>query len=126
MFVNTYRPPNQLPPARCYELGLALRDAIEAYSEGLRVALVASGGLSHFFNDEALDHQTLEALRAGDAQALCELPPHLLNSGNSEVRNWIVVAAACQEMQLAWDDYIPVYRTAAGTGCGLTFARWAA
>ena len=126
VFVNTYWPPNQLPPARCYELGLALRDAIEAYPEDLRVALVASGGLSHFVTDEALDQRTLEALRAGDAQALCELPPHLLNSGNSEVRNWIVVAAACQGMQLAWDDYIPVYRTAAGTGCGLTFARWAA
>jgi 3-O-methylgallate 3,4-dioxygenase len=105
---------------------LALREAIEAYPEDLRVALVASGGLSHFVTDEALDRRTLEALRAGDARALCDLPAHLLNSGNSEVRNWIVVAAACQGMQLAWDDYIPVYRTAAGTGCGLTFARWAA
>jgi hypothetical protein len=124
VFVNTYWPPNQLPPARCYELGLALREAIDAYPEDLRVALVASGGLSHFVTDEELDRQTLEALRAGDAEALCRLPLHRLNSGNSEVRNWIVVAAACQEERLAWDDYIPVYRTPAGTGCGLTFARW--
>ena len=126
VFVNTYWPPNQLPPARCYELGVALRQAIEAYPESLRVALVASGGLSHFVTDEELDRRTLEALRAGDAQALCRLPAHLLNSGNSEVRNWIVVAAACRDLSLAWDDYIPVYRTSAGTGCGLTFARWAA
>lgn len=125
LFVNTYWPPNQLPPARCYELGLALREAIDGYSDDLRVALVASGGLSHFVTDEELDRRTLEALRAGDAQSLCSLPPHLLNSGNSEVRNWIVVAAACEGMQFAWDEYIPVYRTAAGTGCGLTFARWA-
>jgi hypothetical protein len=126
VFVNTYWPPNQLPPARCYELGLALRQAIEAFPEGVRVALVASGGLSHFVTDEELDRRTLEALRAGDALALCRLPAHLLNSGNSEVRNWIVVAAACQDLSLVWDDYIPVYRTPAGTGCGLAFARWAA
>lgn len=126
VFVNTYWPPNQLAPARCYELGLALGEAIESYPEDLRVAIVASGGLSHFVTDEELDRQTLDALRAGDRQALCGLPAHLLNSGNSEVRNWIVVAAACRDMQLAWDDYIPVYRTPAGTGCGLTFARWAA
>jgi catalytic LigB subunit of aromatic ring-opening dioxygenase len=126
VLVNTYWPPNQLAPARCYELGLALREAIEAYPEGLRVALVASGGLSHFVTDEELDRRTLDALRAGDAQALCRLPAHLLNSGNSEVRNWIVVAAACQDLALGWDEYIPVYRTAAGTGCGLAFARWAA
>ena len=126
VFVNTYWPPNQLPLARCWELGIALREAIDSYPEDLRVALIASGGLSHFVTDEELDRQTLEALRAGDARALCDLPPHLLNSGNSEVRNWIVVAAACRDLTLAWDDYIPVYRTAAGTGCGLAFARWAA
>jgi hypothetical protein len=126
LLVNTYWRPNQLPPARCYELGLALREAIDAYPDEVRVGLIASGGLSHFVTDEELDRRTLEALRAGDAQALCGLPPHLLNSGNSEVRNWIVVAAACREMRLAWDDYIPVYRTPAGTGCGLAFARWAA
>lgn len=126
VFVNTYWPPNQLAPRRCLELGRALRAAIESYPEPLRVGLVASGGLSHFVTDEELDQQTLQALRSGDAEALCELPLHLLNSGNSEVRNWIVVAAACEELNLVWDDYIPVYRTAAGTGCGLTFARWAA
>ena len=126
VFVNTYWPPNQLTPRRCYELGLALREAIDAYPEDLRVGVVASGGLSHFVTDEELDGRTLAALRSGDAEALCELPLHLLNSGNSEVRNWIVVAAACRDMQLAWDDYIPVYRTHAGTGCGLVFARWAA
>lgn len=126
VFVNTYWAPNQLPPARCYQLGVALRQAIEAYPEDVRVAVVASGGLSHFVTDEELDRRTLEALRRGDGEALCSLPPHLLNSGNSEVRNWIVVAAACRDMQLSWDDYIPVYRTAAGTGCGLAFAQWVA
>jgi hypothetical protein len=124
VYVNNYWPPNQLPPRRCWQLGAALRGAIESYPEDLRVAIVASGGLSHFVTDESLDEQVLAALRTGDGEVLCDLPAHLLNSGNSEIRNWIALAAACLDMELAWDDYIPVYRTPAGTGCGLTFARW--
>jgi 3-O-methylgallate 3,4-dioxygenase len=49
---------------------------------------------------------------------------HLLNAGSSEIRNWIAVSAACTHLKLAWDEYIPVYRTVAGTGCGLGFACW--
>jgi len=124
VFVNGYWPPNQLPPTRCYDLGRALRRALEEMPDDLRVALVASGGLSHFVTDERLDHQVLAALRAGDEQGLRGLPVHLLNSGNSEIRNWVTVAAACEDRRMAWDEYIPVYRTPVGTGCGLAFARW--
>jgi hypothetical protein len=126
LIVNTYWPPNQVPPARCWELGLALRELIDSYPEDLRVAVVASGGLSHFVTDEDLDMKTLEPLRAGNPKGLLDLPPHLLNSGNSEIRNWIALAACCEEMVFAWDEYIPVYRTACGTGCGMAFARWGA
>ncbi len=124
VFVNTYWPPNQMLPARCYELGVAIRELIASYPEDLRVAVVASGGLSHFVTDEDLDMQTLRALRSGDPKALLELPIHLLNSGNSEIRNWMTLATACEGMKLAWDEYVPVYRTGAGTGCGMAFARW--
>jgi hypothetical protein len=126
LILNSYWPPNQLTPARCWEVGLALRAAIESYPEDLRVAVVASGGLSHFVTDEDLDMKTLEPLRAGDGKALVDLPPQLLNSGNSEVRNWIALAACSEDLPLAWDEYIPVYRTACGTGCGMAFARWGA
>ena len=122
--VNTYWPPNQMPPQRCWDLGLALREIIESYPEDLRVAVVASGGLSHFVTDEDLDLKTLEPLRAGNPEGLLDLPPHLLNSGNSEIRNWMTVAACCRDIGYAWDEYIPVYRTAVGTGCGVAFARW--
>jgi catalytic LigB subunit of aromatic ring-opening dioxygenase len=124
VYVNDYWPPNQLPPPRCFELGLALRRAIEAFPRDLRVAVVASGGLSHFVTDERLDRQVLESLRTGDNKALCALPPHLLTSGSSEIRNWIVLAAACADMPVAWHEYVPVYRTAVGTGCGLAFLRF--
>jgi hypothetical protein len=124
VFVNTYFPPNQPTPSRCYDLGLALHQAIETSPADLRVGIVASGGLSHFVTDERLDHQLLAALRAGSEEQLRAIPRKLLNAGSSEIRNWIAVAAASKHLKLVWDEYIPVYRTPAGTGCGLGFACW--
>lgn len=124
VLVNTYYPPSQPTPSRCYDLGRALRRAIEQSPANLRVGMVASGGLSHFVTDEDLDHKVLSALRERSEEQLRTLPRHLLNSGSSEIRNWVVVAAACEHLNYAWDEYIPIYRTAAGTGCGLAFASW--
>jgi Catalytic LigB subunit of aromatic ring-opening dioxygenase len=124
VYLNTYWPPNQVPPRRCWQLGVALRRAIEDYPEPLRVAAVASGGLSHFVTDEVLDTCVREALRAGDEAALSSLPAHKLNGGNSEIRNWIALAALCRGLEVAWDVYEPVYRTPVGTGCGLSFMCW--
>lgn len=124
LLLNTYFPPNQVPAARCYELGRVLRAAIDAYPDALRVALVASGGLSHFVTDEALDHRVLDALRTGDHDALHAIPEKLLHAGSSEIRAWFALAAACADRPVAWDEYVPVYRTPAGTGVGLGFLRY--
>jgi hypothetical protein len=124
VFVNTYFPPNQPTPSRCYDLGLALHQAIETSPADLRIGIVASGGLSHFVTDERLDRQVFAALPAGSEEQLRAIPRKLLNAGSSEIRNWIVVAAASKHLKLVWDEYIPVYRTPAGTGCGLGFACW--
>ena len=124
IFINTYFPPNQPTPSRCYDLGLALHQAIESSPTELRVGIVASGGLSHFVTDERLDNQLLAALRSGSEEQLRAIPRKLLNAGSSEIRNWIAVAAASKYLKLVWDEYIPVYRTPAGTGCGLGFACW--
>ena len=59
IMVNTYYPPNQPTPKRCYEIGRAVRSAIEAFPGKERVAVLASGGLSHFVVDEELDTWTL-------------------------------------------------------------------
>jgi Catalytic LigB subunit of aromatic ring-opening dioxygenase len=123
--LNTYYPPNQPSPRRCYRLGQAIREAIEGYAEGLRIGVVASGGLSHFTVDEALDGELIRALREKDAQALQTLPREQLNSGSSEIRNWICAAGALEHLDLSWVDYFPGYRTSAGTGTGLCFASWA-
>ena len=124
VLLNTFYPPNQPSPARCHDLGRALRLAIGESSLPLRVALVASGGLSHFVVDEALDELVLGALRSGDGEALRTLPTERLEAGASEIRNWITVAGAMDGSAVEWVEYVPVRRSPAGTGVGCAFASW--
>ena len=122
VLLNTYFPPNQPTPRRCYRLGQAIRRAIESWPGRARVGIVGSGGLSHFVVDEALDRAVIAALAEKDQEALETLPRRKLNSGSSEIRNWICAAGASEHLSLAWSAYVPGYRTPAGTGTGLGFA----
>jgi 3-O-methylgallate 3,4-dioxygenase len=122
--INTYYPPNQPTPRRCYKLGQAIRAAVESYPGDKRVGIVGSGGLSHFVVDEALDRGLIDMMRRKDAAAIQGLPREKLNSGSSEIRNWICVAGAVEHLSLEWSLYEPGYRTPAGTGTGLGFAFW--
>ena len=124
IFLNTYYPPNQPSPRRCHRLGQAIREAVRSFPGEQRVGVVASGGLSHFTVNETLDAEVIRALREKDAEALCRLPRHMLEAGNSEIRNWICMAGAVDHLDLKSMAYIPGYRTPAGTGTGLCFAVW--
>jgi hypothetical protein len=125
IFLNTYFPPNQPRPRRCYEFGQALRKAIEAYKDDLRVGVLASGGLSHFLVDEDFDRAILKACADKNAEFLKTLPRNKLHAGSSEILNWVAVAGAVEHLDLTWFEYVPGYRTPAGTGTGLSFASWA-
>jgi Catalytic LigB subunit of aromatic ring-opening dioxygenase len=124
VLINTYFPPNQPTPRRCYKLGQAICEAVESYPGDARIGIVGSGGLSHFVVDEALDRGILDALARKDGEALQSLPRHKLNSGSSEIRMWICVAGAVEHLDFAWSRYVPGYRTPAGSGTGLGFALW--
>ena len=126
VFQNTCYPPNQPSPRRSFALGEAVAAAVESWPEAARVAIVASGGLSHFVVDEELDRGLLGALERKDAEALGSLPRERLYSAGSEVLNWVALGGAMQHTALAMEllDYVPVYRTPAGTGGGWAFARW--
>ncbi len=124
VMVNTYFPPNQPTAGRCYGFGRALRGAVESWDSDARVAVVASGGLSHFVIDEELDHRVLEAFRSQDSARISAIPQDELVSGSSEIRNWVVVSGATEHLDLEVVDYVPTYRSPAGTGCGMAFARW--
>jgi len=121
LVVNTYYPPNQPTPGRCFALGRAVRSAVERFPADKRIGILASGGLSHFTIDEELDRRVMSACTAGDEAALAAIPAAKLNSGSSEIRNWMVMAGAAAGMTAAWQEYVPLYRTPAGTGCGMAF-----
>jgi len=126
ILLNTYYPPNQVTPKRCVELGLRLNDIVQSYPADLRIGILASGGLSHFVVDEDLDRGIIAAMKHNRLEYLAQLDPKRLQAGSSEIRSWIVTAAAAASAGLNLDevDYVPAYRTPALTGIGLGFARW--
>jgi 3-O-methylgallate 3,4-dioxygenase len=124
VFINTYYPPNVPSAARCYALGRELRRAVETWAPGARVAVIASGGLTHFVIDEDLDRGVLDSIATKDAAGLAGIPRGKLRSGNSEILNWVTAAAVLEGLTPTILDYVPGYRTPAGTGTGMAFARW--
>jgi Catalytic LigB subunit of aromatic ring-opening dioxygenase len=124
VFLNTYYPPNQPSPQRCFDLGSAIRDLVATFPDDIRVGILASGGLSHFMVNEELDRKIVGAIERKDHDTLTSLPANLLHTGSSEIRNWICVAAAAKDLKLDWISYVPAYRSRAMTGVGLCFAHW--
>lgn len=118
--------PNQATPARCYALGQSLRRAIERWGEDRRVAVVASGGLSHQIIDEELDRMVIDALQHKDVPVLKGLSRERLNGapGTPEILNWVTLAGVAEDRPMTLIDYIPAYRSLLGTGHGLTYAYW--
>jgi len=89
---------------RCYRLGQALRRAIESYPDDIKVAIVATGGLSHQvhgeragFNNTAWDAQFLELIE-NDPVRLTEMTQaELATLGGmegAEVIMWLVMRGA--------------------------------
>ena len=126
VLLNTYFPPNTPTAARCFEIGKAIASAVRASAGGERVAVVASGGLSHFLCEEAFDRAILAALKARDVDVLTRVPQEALLSGSSEIRNWITVSAMLPHLDMDFTEYLPVRRTPVGTGIGLAFVTWGA
>ena len=58
------------------------------------------------------------------ASPLRILPWNKLHAGSSEILNWVAIAGALEGLRLDWFEYVPGYRTPAGTGTGLSFATW--
>lgn len=121
--VNAYFPP--MPSARrCYDLGRSIAQALKGRPE--KVAIMASGGLSHDprgpragWIDTLLDRWVLRQLESGNSEALChlfEFDSDTLRSGTGEIRSWIVVAGACSEAKATIIDYIPAHHAVTGLG----------
>lgn len=96
IIVNVYLAP-QPTPARCFQVGEALRDIL--LRSGRTVALLASGGMSHYPgtpkypNPEFdFDRELLGRLAKGDGAVMRQMSSKLLDEkGNVELRTWMVL-----------------------------------
>ena len=123
-------------PRPSYSLGQAVRGAIESAASDARVAVLGIGGLSHFIVNEELDRSIIQAMQEHNGEFLSSvvLPLDRREPGStsrhrrpgmtSQTRNWFATAGASGDLQMELIDYIPCYRTPAGTGCGVCFAKW--
>jgi hypothetical protein len=126
IFINTFYPPNQPPAKRVLEFGRSVGRAIRSWDGRARVGIAASGGFSHFVIDETLDKQILAAMAKGDVSSLLAVPEWYYQSGTSEIKNWIAAMGALEGAKLKFElvDYVPCYRSLAGTGNAMAFGLW--
>ncbi|MEJ0084973.1 MAG: hypothetical protein WDO72_04795 [Pseudomonadota bacterium] len=124
VMLNTWFAPNVPTPGRCFRIGRALRAAISEVSLDMRVAVVCGGGMSHVGIDPNIDRRLLDALLAHDAATLGAIPRAMLISGTCQLLTWILLAGLVDLLENDWLEYLPVYRTAAGTGIGMAFGCW--
>lgn len=124
--VNAFYPPNQPTVRRCYDFGQSIVRAIRSWDSDARVALLASGGLTHFVVDEEVDRTFLNALMEKDITRVEQLGEAIFQDGTSELKNWVPVAGAMAEVGLEPEllDYVPCYRSEAGTGNAMGFVCW--
>ena len=110
IFVNTYLPP--LPTARrCAALGKAIADIISARPE--KVALMASGGMSHYpgttkYYQPAydFDHWCIKELENGHRDSFLNLSVEQLDEvGNTEMLPWAPVLGAVGEQHMELLSY---------------------
>jgi aromatic ring-opening dioxygenase catalytic subunit (LigB family) len=115
---------------RCLAFGALLKEAIASYPENLRVAVLATGGLSHFIGepgmgqiDEKFDRTCISLFERGDPAALAStLENEVRHTGNGghEVRNWVVAHATAGNKGFELIGYAPLEEVY--VGCA--FAEW--
>jgi hypothetical protein len=126
VILNVHYPHNRARQRRCLALGHALTDAIASFKGCDRVALLASGGLSHFVIDEEMDRAILKGMETGDEDLLTSFPESYFESGTAEIKNWLTVIGAMNATGKRFHliDYVPCYRSEAGTGNAMGFVYW--
>ena len=122
IMVNTYYPP--APSARrCVQFGQALAKSIAGFAGDRKVVIVGSGGLSHTDIDLDLDHGFVKSLETNDTEFMEEIPEKKFRGGTSEIKCWIVTAAAAGR-PVSMVEYQPLPRAPWGAGVGMGFAIW--
>ena len=129
LIVNIIEPP--LPSfKRCYSWGQMIRQAIESYPEDIRIAVLATGGLSHSIGepdmgrlDEAYDKECFKHFESSNLETLMTFLDNrteAAGNGAAEVRNWVVAHGCAQGKGFDPIGYHPYQEWY--IGCG--FASW--
>jgi 2,3-dihydroxyphenylpropionate 1,2-dioxygenase len=118
-FTNVYVPP--LPtPRRCAAFGKAIADIVKGRKE--RVAIIASGGMSHYPGTSKylhpefdFDRWLLSQFEVGNADALLNMTGAQLDEvGNTEMLSWAVLFGAIGPQPGELIDYIPTWHHGLG------------
>lgn len=113
-FTNVYVPP--LPtPQRCAALGKAVAEIVKGRKE--RVAVIASGGMSHFPGTRKylhpefdFDRWLVSQFETGNLDALLNMTGTQLDEvGNTEMLNWAMMFGAIGRREGELVDYIPTW-----------------
>jgi protocatechuate 4,5-dioxygenase beta chain len=125
VYESTYDPPS-LSAQRCYDFGRAIGRLLRKDSR--RIAIYGSGGLSHDpmgprsgWIDKPLDQWFLKQIAAGNGHAtgaLYSFDSMTMRGGTGEIRAWITVAGAMEEIGSHAEivDYIPAHHAVTGLG----------
>src|SRR5438876_1236232 len=118
-FTNVYVPP--LPtPKRCEALGKALAEIVKGRKE--KVAIIASGGMSHFpgttkylHPEFDFDRWLVSQFEEGNTKALLNMTNTQLDEvGNTEMLSWAVMFGATGQVHGELIDYIPTWHHGLG------------
>jgi aromatic ring-opening dioxygenase catalytic subunit (LigB family) len=127
ILINCVQPP--LPTMRrCNDFGRWLGSALAAYPDLERVAILATGGISHDLAtprmgmvNEAFDREFLRLLEAGDGAAVVRhATDHVHEAGNGaeEIRMWLAAMGAAGSRRFHTRYYRAVSDWYTGIGLG--------
>jgi len=126
IFSNVGETRNQPRLHRMITFGHALKASIDALPDDLNIAIFSSGGFTHFTIDEEFDKEVMAAMTAGDEEKLASFPESYFWGNTCETKSWYPMVAAMNDYGRKMDiiDYVPCYRSEAGTGQAMIFASW--
>ena len=127
ILINCVQPP--LPTMRrCHAFGVALGRALRAYPDLERVAILATGGISHDLAtprmgmvNEAFDQEFLRLLEAGDTAGVVKYSTehvHEAGNGAEEIRMWLAAMGAADGARFHRHYYRAVPNWYTGIGIG--------
>ena len=115
-----------MPLARCHQMGVAFRRAVESFPGSGRVGVIGTGGLSHWIGtrrdgdiDEDFDNWFLDRLASGDLSEIIALSDSEIDhagTGAHEIRSWLFAAGALEAFtgRKAYYEAIPAWITGMG------------